>query len=481
MIPAVESRRVARADWSRWAPREPLGSATIASVPKRRPRDPETTIISVDGRAVSLRVEALTLEVVEGPDAGARAQLAGPALAVGSDPSNQLVLTDPTVSRFHLRITADDRGILLVDRDSANGTVVAGLRVREVYLTDGARLEIGDSALVVRIGGGAQDIELSAEERFGAAVGRSVAMRRLFASARRAASTHATVMLLGETGTGKDVLARAIHDASPRAAGPYVVFDCGAVAPSLIESELFGHVRGSFTGADADRAGVFEWASGGTLFLDEIGELLPALQPKLLRALETGTVTRVGSTATVTVDVRVIAATHRDLPTEVAAERFRADLYYRLAVIVLEVPPLRDRADDIPLLAGHFAQEMIGADKADPAIRAHLDDAFAALRHHRWPGNVRELRNVVERAAALADPASLRGDHLSRLVELRSSIGRTWHARLPLEQAREQFDREYLRDLLAASQGSVPHAAHVAGLHPKSLERLLRRYKIAKG
>jgi DNA-binding NtrC family response regulator len=450
-------------------------------MPKRRPRVAETTIVTVDGRPVSLRVDRLTIAVVEGPDAGASAELAGPALAIGTDPSNQLVLTDPTVSRFHLRITADDSGLLVTDRDSANGTFVAGLRVKQAYLTDGARLELGDSVLVATIGDGDREIELSAEERFGGAVGRSVAMRRLFALARRAAQTQATVLLLGETGTGKDVLARAIHDASSRAAAPYVVFDCGAVAPGLIESALFGHVRGAFTGADADRPGVFEWAHGGTLFLDEIGELAPALQPKLLRALETGQVTRVGTTTPVTVDVRVIAATHRDLAVEVAAERFRADLYYRLAVIVLEVPALRDRADDIPLLAGHFLTDLLGESGADPAgLRGHLDDAFAALRHHRWPGNVRELRNVVERAAALADPAALRGDALARLVEVRTAIGRTWHQRLPLEQAREQFDREYLRDLLAAAQGSIPHAAHAAGVHPKSLERLLRRYRIGR-
>jgi DNA-binding NtrC family response regulator len=450
-------------------------------MPKRRPRVAETTIVTVDGRPVSLRVDRLTLAVVEGPDAGASVELAGPALAIGTDPSNQLVLTDPTVSRFHLRITADDSGLLVTDRDSANGTFVAGLRVKQAYLTDGARLELGDSVLVATIGDGDREIELSAEERFGGAVGRSVAMRRLFALARRAAQTQATVLLLGETGTGKDVLARAIHDASSRAAAPYVVFDCGAVAPGLIESALFGHVRGAFTGADADRPGVFEWAHGGTLFLDEIGELAPALQPKLLRALETGQVTRVGTTTPVTVDVRVIAATHRDLAAEVAAERFRADLYYRLAVIVLEVPALRDRADDIPLLAGHFLTDLLGEGGADPAgLRGHLDDAFAALRHHRWPGNVRELRNVVERAAALADPAALRGDALARLVEVRTAIGRTWHQRLPLEQAREQFDREYLRDLLAAAQGSIPHAAHAAGVHPKSLERLLRRYRIGR-
>ena len=228
-------------------------------------------------------------------------------------------------------------------------------------------------------------------------------MRRLFAAARRAAQSTATVLLLGETGTGKDVLARAIHDAGPRAAAPFVVFDCGAVAPTLIESQLFGHVRGAFTGADADRPGVFEWASGGTLLLDEIGELGRELQPKLLRVLETQTVTRVGATTPIPVDVRIVAATNRDLGAEVEADQFRADLYYRLAVIVLEVPPLRDRREDVPLLAAAFGREFLG--EADLArLRPHLDEAFGSLRHHRWPGNVRELRNVIERAAAMVEP-----------------------------------------------------------------------------
>jgi DNA-binding NtrC family response regulator len=429
--------------------------------------------VTVAGRPVALRVRELGLEVVAGPDAGARAELGAGVLAIGTERSNQLVLTDPKVSRFHARITADDRGLLLVDRTSANGTWVGGMRVREAYLVDGARLELGDTAIVVRVGGAEQEIELSADERFGQAIGRSVAMRRLFAAARRAAATTAPIVLLGETGTGKDVLARAIHDASPRAAAPYVVFDCGAVAPTLIESALFGHVRGAFTGADTDRPGVFEWATGGTLFLDEVGELATALQPKLLRALESGEVTRVGATTPTTVDTRVIAATNRDLPAEVEAGRFRADLYYRLAVIVLDVPPLRDRLDDVPLLAGHFAR---GLGRDAVWLAPHLELAFGELRHHRWPGNVRELRNVVERAVALADPSA--ADPVAQLTELRATLGRELHTRAPLEQAREQFDREYLRDVLAAYQGSIPHAAAAAGIHVKSFERLLRRYKL---
>ncbi len=463
---------------------EPIGSAPRPDALRCGvPRPPaHTTIVSVDGRPTQLRVRHLALEVVDGPGVGTRAELRDTPLTIGSDPSNQLVLKDPKVSRFHGRIDADDHGLLYTDRGSANGTAIAGLRVRGVYLADGARLELGDSALLVRIDGDEDVIELSAEERLGGAIGRSLVMRRLFAAARRAATSAAPVLLLGETGTGKDVLARAIHDASPRAGQPFVVFDCGAVAPSLIESALFGHVRGAFTGADADRPGVFEWARGGTLLLDELGELAPALQPKLLRALETMTVTRVGATTPINVDVRVIAATHRDLPAEIDGERFRADLYYRLAVIVLEVPPLRDRVDDVPLLAAHFARELLARGAAAGRdlswLPAHIELAFGALRHHRWPGNVRELRNVVERAAALADPGELTGDRLAQLVELRTTLGRTMAARPPLDQAREQFDREYLRDVLDAHQGSIPHAAAAAAVHVKSLERLLRRYKL---
>jgi DNA-binding NtrC family response regulator len=196
----------------------------------------------------------------------------------------------------------------------------------------------------------------------------------------------------------------------------------------------------------------------------------------LLRVLQEREIQRVGGEAPIAVDVRVVAATHRDLPAEIDGDRFRADLYYRLAVIVLEVPPLRDHLDDVPLLAAHFARDLLGDARAWTVPQLEL--AFGALRHHRWPGNIRELRNVVERAAALADPGALSGDQLAGLVELRTTIGRTMTSRPPLEQAREQFDREYLRDALAAAQGSIPHAAAAAGIHPKSFERLIRRYKL---
>ncbi|HVK77399.1 MAG TPA: sigma 54-interacting transcriptional regulator [Kofleriaceae bacterium] len=439
-----------------------------------------TTIVLPDG-AVRVRFDRLAARVVRGPDAGREIEIGAAEVRVGSHPSNQLVLADPRVSRFHLRLAGDERGVRAIDLGSANGTTIAGLRVRDVYIGDGTVIEVGDSALEIRALGGAGEEALPADEVFGELVGRSVGMRRVFGVARRAAGAASTVLILGETGTGKDLLARAIHGASPRAAGPFVVFDCGAVAPTLVEAALFGHVRGAFTGADVDRPGVFEQAHGGTLFLDEIGELPLALQPKLLRALETGQVQRLGAAQPVAVDVRIIAATHRDLRAEVDAERFRADLYYRLAVIAIEVPPLRDRPDDVPILAAHFARTVLGRTGGDLGwLRPHLEDAFGQLRGQPWPGNVRELRNAVERAIALADPAALAGDPLARLIELRASLRRTRRGRLPLETARAEFDREYLRDLLADTGGDVRAAAELAGVHPKSLERLLRRYQIEK-
>ncbi len=435
-----------------------------------------TTIVRSADRLVALRVPRLDLEII-GPGTHARMELSGRRVRIGSAPTNDLVLDDRLVSRFHCSLIADDTGFRLLDERSANGTFVNGVQVRDGYLPDGARVQLGETLVVVRFGKNAQEVELSQEERFGALVGRSVGMRELFALARRAASSSLSVVILGETGTGKDLLARAIHDHSPRAAGPYQVFDCGAVAPTLIEAALFGHVRGAFTGADSERAGVFEHASGGTLFLDELGELPLHLQPKLLRVLETGTLTRIGSPHPVRVDVRVVAATNRDLHNEVEEERFRADLFYRLAVVPLTIPPLRERPEDIPLLAAHFLGHLLVHSRADAAwLGQHLDGAFGSLAHHRWPGNVRELRNVVERAAAMADPAELRKDGFARLVALRTCIGETMRRRPPLAAAREQFDRDYLRDLLTHTAGDRQRAAELADIHPKSFARLLRRY-----
>ncbi len=444
-------------------------------------RSHATTVVAVGGRPVAVRIREVELEVVSGPDTGQKATLAQRQISVGTSPANDLVLSDPTTSRFHFRIRAAEDGYRLLDAGSTNGTSVNGVRVRDGYLEDNCRIAVGNTTMVAYFRTDEATIELSADERFGDAIGRSLAMSEVFAVARRAARTQSTVLLLGETGTGKDVLARAIHDNSPRARGPFVVFDCGAVSESLIESELFGHVRGAFTSADLDHAGVFERARGGTLLIDEIGELPPELQPKLLRAIDNRVITPVGGTEEVPVDVRIIAATNRDLWAMVARDEFRSDLFYRLAIVPIEVPPLRDRTEDIPLIAGHLLSEILADSPTElSALRPHFEEAFSDLKNYRWPGNVRELRNALERAVAMAEPSALAKDGISRLVELRSSLSRTLGTRPPLQVAREQFDRDYLRDILSATGGNLKRAADIADVHPKSLARLLRRYGISR-
>jgi transcriptional regulator with GAF, ATPase, and Fis domain len=259
------------------------------------------------------------------------------------------------------------------------------------------------------------------------------------------------------------------------------VVNCGAISPELIESELFGHEKGAFTGATAQRRGAFEVAHGGTLFLDEIGELPLALQPKLLRALEAGVVMPLGAGSELPVDVRIVAATHRDLRDMVERGQFRADLYYRLAVLPLELPPLRERREDLPLLAGHFLRELLPPGIGDPGwTPAHLAEAFAGLAGHDWPGNLRELRNLIERAVAMTDPAALAAGTLPQLLSLRSSIAEAMASPPPLEDARAGFDRQYLRQLLVRSGGDLSRAAAIAGIHVKSLERLLRRHGLPR-
>jgi transcriptional regulator with GAF, ATPase, and Fis domain len=442
-----------------------------------------TSVIRDANRPVALRVRELALEVIAGPAVGKRAAMSRRELSVGSHASNDLVIDDPAISRFHFRIVADEKGHRIIDTTSTNGTMVNGVRVEQAFLPDAARIQAGGSTIVARLGDGSADIELSSEDAFGPAVGRSVAMREVFALARRAAGSSASILLLGETGTGKDVLARAIHAHGARAHKSFVVFDCSATPPSLIESALFGHTRGAFTGAEEARLGVFERASGGTLFLDEIGELPLDLQPKLLRALDGGSITPVGGNREVRVDVRVVAATNRDLRAMVDQDRFRPDLYYRLAVIPIEVPPLRERTGDVPLLAAHFARQFLARDDrgVDGWPAGDLERVFAELEAQPWPGNVRELRNAVERILALADPDQLGRDATATLASLDAcgAIGRA--TRLPIHVAREQFDREYIRDLLGAADGDVERAAAIAELHPKSLERLMRRHGIGRG
>jgi DNA-binding NtrC family response regulator len=332
--------------------------------------------------------------------------------------------------------------------------------------------------LALRAENGRLREELAA--RYHDLVGASPAMRGVYRLVQRAAPTRATVLVTGESGTGKELVARALHAAGPRARRPFVALNCAALPAELAEAELFGHVRGAFTGAVHDRAGLFEAADGGTLFLDEIGDMPLGLQAKLLRVLEAGEVTRVGATRPVAVDVRVVAATHRGLDALVAAGRFRDDLRYRVAVLTVELPPLRERREDVPALAAHFLAHFAERHAVPP--RPLADDARRALLAHDWPGNVRELRNAIERALLLADgdaiaaadlPAEVRGS----TAPLRPAEAAA--ADLPFVEARRRaldaFDRAFLAAALERHGGNVSAAARVLGLHRPSLQKLIAR------
>src|SRR5690348_14249220 len=357
-----------------------------------------TWVTYVGGRATSARLRRCRVEVMTGADAGLVRDIESSVIRIGARRGNDVQLTDSKVSGLHCEIRLDDRGYRLRDLDSTNGTYVSQLRINDVYIQPGTQIALGGTRLKFEPLGDSVEIELSDSDRFGSMIGRSVKMRELFARLEKLARSDATVLITGETGSGKELVAEALHDHSPREKGPFVVLDCGSIPPNLIESELFGHERGAFTGATSSYAGAFERAHGGTVFLDEIGELPLAMQPKLLRVLERKEVRRVGGSKSITVDIRVVAATNRDLGVEVNKGRFREDLYYRLAVARVHVPPLRERREDIPLLVEHFLQTLPGGDKTK--LRP---ETVELMKKHEWPGNVRELRNVIERAVLLSE------------------------------------------------------------------------------
>jgi transcriptional regulator with PAS, ATPase and Fis domain len=432
--------------------------------------DDATTRFPAERRGI--RIASVNLVVVDGPSRGARAPIQAGIARIGTAPGNELKLDDATVSRVHCEIRVKHEAITLRDLGSTNGTYVDGVRLRDGDVAPGALVRVGASTFRVEMGQEPAFVDVSDAPAFGELVGTSLEMRRVYAVLERLAKTDATLLVQGETGTGKDVVARSLHAASRRAAGPLVSIDCGAIPESLFESELFGHVRGAFSGAVSDRKGVLEEASGGTLFLDEIGEMPIALQAKILRALESRTVRRVGSNAEKSIDVRIVAATNRPLARCVNDGTFREDLYYRLAVVEVQLPPLRARRDDIPVLARHFYRQLAGPNADLP------QDFVAMLSQRAWPGNVRELKNFIERSVSLGfmDRASA-----PRLVPPQppSSIEALVPLHLPLKDARqawtENFEAIYLRSLLAKTNGNVTRAAEMAGVNRRFLQRMMAR------
>jgi DNA-binding NtrC family response regulator len=424
---------------------------------------------------------AVQVLVLSGTSKGTMKAL-GAKLTIGKSPENDLVLNDDTVSRKHCELTRVADGIHIKDLGSTNGTKVQGARITEATVQPGTVLKVGEVEVALKANASRAEVMPSDKKQFGGALGSSLAMRTIFGVLERIAKTEATVLLEGETGTGKDVLARAIWTESARASGAFVVVDCGAVSYSLLESELFGHERGAFTGAVSSRQGAFELADGGTVFLDEIGELPLDVQPKLLRVLETKEFRRVGGNKTIRSDVRVIAATKRNLQREVAGGKFREDLYFRLAVVPVTVPSLRARRDDIPMLVEHILKAAGGADALSVS-----PDTMQSLMAHDWPGNVRELRNVLERAVYMARATG--ASELS-LISLPMSSGGgegafQFEAAKSYRETRAKYDAEfekrYVKWLLGRHGGNVSAAARDAKMDRKHLHDMAKKHGLRGG
>jgi len=464
--------------------------------PENREFVPQTKIHYVGGRPHELRLRKCKL-VFETEDGAKERIFDQPVISIGQMVDNEIVLEDATASRFHCRIYQGEGTYILQDNESTNGTFINRVRIREAYLHPGCTITVGTTEIKFYAIDERVQVVPSTQDRCGEIIGRNVRMREMFGLIEKIAPTAATVVIEGETGTGKEVVARTIHQLSPRSKGPFTIFDCGAVPANLIESELFGHEKGSFTGAIMTRQGLFEMAQGGTIFLDEIGELEIDLQPKLLRVLEQREVRRVGSAKPIKVDVRVVAATNRELAEEVRAGRFREDLFYRLSVVRLMLPPMRERTDDLPLLVKHFLRKLpFNRDNGGTLrVRDIAPEALDAMAAYHWPGNVRELINVIERACSFAE-AEVIGladlpEHISGIQRADSpessaddsgahEIGTL--SDMPFKEAKEQwvssFERDYIIELLRRNDMNISHAAREADIDRKYFRKLMKKYGI---
>lgn len=410
--------------------------------------------IAIRGDVVAVR--QFEIVVCEGPDRGKQVVSQGDELTIGTSPGNDLLLTDGAVSRHHCVIRAGKRGLELRDLDSTNGTRLGDCEVGQVVVRSGARIRIGSTLLMIRLLAHEIEQPLARGAHYGELHGASTAMRRLYPMIQRCAETTASVLIEGETGTGKQLVAESIHRASARRHGPFVIVDCAALPRNRLESELFGHVRGAFAGAVADQLGSFASADGGTLLLDEVGELPLAVQPTLLRAIESGTIRPLGSFESRPINVRIIAVTHRDLRVEVNHKRFRSDLFYRLNVLRMEIPPLRRRTGDIALLCDHFWRTF--RPDALPPL-----ELFADCIAQSWPGNVRELRNTIEHMAAFGLPNEGARPELLSFGQAK-------------DQAILDWERGWVDQLLAAHRGNLSRAARAVRMGRSHLREIVRRH-----
>ncbi|MDQ5909442.1 MAG: hypothetical protein QG599_1537 [Pseudomonadota bacterium] len=449
----------------------------------------EGTEIIVAASASRLRVqfEAIELRIVAGADAGLEISLGLPTVRMGSALDNDVVLTDRAVSRRHAEIRMTPNGLLLRDLGSTNGTFINDVRITEAYIPPDAECRLGYSTLLIRQRTEERKIAVHRQDHLGELVGSSPRMLELYGLIRAVAPTPTTVHLHGESGTGKELVARTLHTFSGRS-GPFVVFDASVADPEMVRNDLFGHIKGAFTGATGSREGAFRQAHTGTLFIDEIGELPLDLQPRLLRVLETREVTPIGSDKSSRVDVRVITATHRDLAAMVHTGAFRADLFYRLSVVPIELPALREIATDIPLMAQHLCQQLQLNDRISAA-------AVAALQNYSWPGNVRELRNVLERAAVLCGDREIRPEdlRLPKVAAVPGSMPSATVQPLPSEFAPvakpsadarahlKDMERQMIVEAMERNRNNKAAVARELGIPLSTLKRRLKDYQIGDG
>ena len=420
------------------------------------------------------------LVVTSGPDKEHSIIVEGPVISIGTLPDNTFMLSDKTVSRHHAQLVEHDGQYYIHDLGSTNGTIVNGQRIKQARLEIGAVIKLGYTQLAyLPCERKRSAISSSPGERkrsaissapvasWGGLSGCSPQIRALFKMLDRIATTDATIIIEGETGTGKELLARAIHEKSSRAGQPFVVYDCHAIAGTLLESELLGHERGAFPGATRSRAGVFEQASGGTLFFDEICELDADIQPKLLRVLENHEVRRLGGADSIRVDARIIASSGCDLEKLIATGKFRKDLFYRLAVHRLVMPPLRERPDDIPLIAADLLKKLAPEYKLRTPPRI-ADETVEILQAHSWPGNIRELRNVLSRALSLGCTTMVRPEDL--LAQADEECGSQSDSGI------EKIEKIAIEQALQRRQGDMLQSAKELGIPRKAFLDKIRKY-----
>ncbi|MCA9671491.1 MAG: sigma 54-interacting transcriptional regulator [Myxococcales bacterium] len=442
----------------------------------------EAVLYTNSGEGGKLKVRRYLLRILEGPDAGLEKRLDSGTYLIGTHENNDIVLKDTTISRYHLELQVRAEGVRITDQDSTNGTYLGKTRLGSVVVRNRAHLKIGgETEAEIVLADEAVALTPFGKDFFGRVYGQSPAMLDVFNLLSQVATTDTTILLEGQTGTGKELLAEAVHQASRRASKNYVVVDCGAMPRELMGAELFGHVRGAFTGATDAKRGLADEADGGTLFFDEIGELPLDLQPQLLRLLERREVRPIGETKSHVVDVRVVAATNRDLHKMVKAGEFREDLYFRLAVVKVVIPPLKKRIDDLPGLVRLFLKDMGRGDFEIP------DAIMRQLMEHEWPGNVRELRNVVERGMSLATARIMpdTDDGYLHTDQQQAEGGAPISSEMmdmPFKEAKgmlvEAFEREYLTQLLDRHNGNISRAAIEAGIDRNYIHRLVKKYDI---